>query len=217
MGGAGGGFLILQVVEELFGFGVVGGEGEGFLGFGAGQGEFVLLHVDAGERGANDGGIAALERRLKLGDGVIEFVATAIDFGEAKVSGGVGRIGRKRGAELSFGQLEAAARQFLTPLANVRCCGCVFAVGRNRSWSAGGQDFETQSGDIQIGLDAIEMRLSVTFGIDVDRRQRVGAKRFGDGVALFVGFGFFPGAIKRLNQQGAIFGVVGLALDGLAE
>jgi hypothetical protein len=43
LGGGGGGFLGLEVVEELFGFGVVGGEGEGFLSLGAGQREFVLL------------------------------------------------------------------------------------------------------------------------------------------------------------------------------
>ena len=48
LGGAGGGFLVLEVVEELFGFGVVGSEGEGFLGLGAGESEFVLFHVDAG-------------------------------------------------------------------------------------------------------------------------------------------------------------------------
>ena len=53
--------MVLEVVEELFGFGVVGGEGEGFLGFGAGEGEFVLFHVDAGEGGADDGGVAAFE------------------------------------------------------------------------------------------------------------------------------------------------------------
>jgi hypothetical protein len=33
--------LVLQVVEELFGFGVVGSEGEGFLCFGARQRELV--------------------------------------------------------------------------------------------------------------------------------------------------------------------------------
>ena len=46
--------MVLEVVEELFGFGVVRGQGQGFLGFGASEGEFLLLHIDAGEGGANE-------------------------------------------------------------------------------------------------------------------------------------------------------------------
>ena len=45
---AAGGLLVLEVVEELFGFGVVGGESQGFLGFDARQREFLLIHVDVG-------------------------------------------------------------------------------------------------------------------------------------------------------------------------
>ena len=62
------------------------------------------------------------------------------------------------------------------------------------AFERGRQNFETKRGDVEIGLDAIEMRLRIALGIDLDGRQRVGAERFGDGVALFVGFGFLPGA-----------------------
>ena len=61
------------------------------------------------------------------------------------------------------------------------------------------------------------MRLGVALGVDLDCRKRVGAERFGDGVALFVSFGFFPCFVERLNQEGAVFGVVGFALDGFAK
>ncbi len=45
--GAAAGFGILEVVEELFSLSVVRSEGQCALGFGAGQIEFLLLHVDA--------------------------------------------------------------------------------------------------------------------------------------------------------------------------
>ena len=190
------------------------------MGFGAGEGEFVLFHVDAGESGADDGGVAAFERGLKFGDGVVEFVAAAIDFGEAEMRGGVGRIGGERGAELRFGQFEPGAGEFLASLANVRRGVKTdrFAVGGNRRDRRGGrQNFEAKRGDVEIGFDAIEMRLRVALGVDLNRRQRVGSERFGDGVALFVGFGFFAGADRATESECAIFGVVGLALDGFAK
>src|SRR6202044_437796 len=99
-------------------------------------------------------------------------------------------------------------------LSNVSRGRCAFAIGRNRRRSAGGQNFEPESGDVEIGLDAIEVRLRVALGIDVDGRKRVRAESFGDSVALFVGFSLLPCFIERLNQEGAIFGVVGLTLDG---
>ena len=90
------------------------------MGFGASEGEFLLFHIDAGEGGADDGGVAAFERGLEFGDGVVVFIAATVDFGKAEVGGGIGRIGCERGAELRFGQFETATGEFLATLANVR-------------------------------------------------------------------------------------------------
>ena len=59
--------------------------------------------------------------------------------------------------------------------------------------------------------------MRVALGVDMNCGQRARAESLGDGVALFVGFGFLPGLIQRLNQESTIFSVVGLALDGFAE
>src|SRR5579871_3000150 len=97
--------------------------------------------------------------------------------------GGVGRIGRKRGAELCFRQIEATAGEFLAALADVSRSGGRFASARNGRGRTRGQDFETEGGNVEIGFHAVEVRLGVTLRVHMNGRQRVWTERFGDGVA----------------------------------
>ena len=50
---------------------------------------------------------------------------------------------------------------------------------------------------VELGHDATQFRK--TFRLH--RRQRVGAERFGHGVALFSGFRFISGFFQRIDQQ----------------
>ena len=61
------------------------------------------------------------------------------------------------------------------------------------------------------------MGLRIALGIDLHCRKRVGAERFGNRVTFFVGFGCLPRLVERLNQERAIFSIVGFALNGFAE
>ncbi len=153
------GFGALQVLEQLFGFGVVGRKLQGALYFGAGQIRFLLLEVDAGEQGANDGGITRLQRGLEFADGVIEFAAAAMDFGEAAMSSGIGRLGAKNNTEFGFGGIQMTGDEFLARATNVRsqssqgsgACGGISHAGRRGN-------FQTQGGGIQLHAHAGEAR-----------------------------------------------------------
>ena len=61
------------------------------------------------------------------------------------------------------------------------------------------------------------MWLSVTLGVDMNDGQGVGTQCFGRRLALLVSFNLVTGFFEGLNQQGAVFRIVGLAVGGLAE
>ena len=127
------------MVEQLFGVGVIGRQGQCALGFSASQVELLLVEVDSGQHGANDRGITHGERGLEFEDGVIELAAAAIDFGQATMRGVTGGIGRERGSEFGLGGIEASLGKFLTTATDVggrRCRGSRSRAGcgSRRGW-----------------------------------------------------------------------------------
>ena len=79
----------MKTGEEFFGFGVVGGEFEGALDFGAGERGFFLFEVDACEGYVNYGVVTGLQRGLELQDGFIQFALAAGDIRQPAVRGSV--------------------------------------------------------------------------------------------------------------------------------
>ena len=72
-------------------------------------------------------------------------------------------------------------------------------------------------GHVQVGLDAIEPGLRVTLGINMNHGHGVGAQDLDSCFALLVGFGLVACFFEGLNQQGAIFRVVRLAVGSFAK
>src|SRR5258707_9891820 len=93
----------LQMLEQLFGLGVVRGEFQGALGFGTRQIWFFLLEIDAREHGSHESGVASVERGLKLLYRVIELAAPMSNFAEAAVSGGIRWLGAQDATKFIFG------------------------------------------------------------------------------------------------------------------
>jgi hypothetical protein len=86
------------VLQQLFGFRIVGRKLQGALDFGARQIGFFLLEVDSREHGAHQRGVAGLERSLQFLNRVIELAAPVTDFAQAAKSGRVRWFRRYRGA-----------------------------------------------------------------------------------------------------------------------
>src|SRR5258708_8824779 len=159
--------------EQLFGFGVVRCKLQGALHLGTRQVRFLLLEINACEYGANQRGIASLERSLEFLDSVVELAAPMIDFGQAPVSGGVGRLGTQNTAKFVFGGIEATRGKLLASAANMRCravdrghCGGIRSAAR-------GCTLQAQRGRVQLSSYARKAEGRIEFPIHMRRLQGV--------------------------------------------
>src|SRR5260370_30307651 len=128
--------------EQLFGFCVVGCKLQGTVHRGTRQVRFLLLEINGWEYGAHERGMATRKRGLEFLDGVVELAAPMIDFGQAAVSGGVGRFGAQNTAKFVFGGIKAARGKLLASTSNMRCravdrgahCSGIRSTARGRNF-----------------------------------------------------------------------------------
>src|SRR6202030_3446186 len=104
-----GGLCVLEMLEQLFPFRVVGRKFKCALHLGTRQVRFFLLEVNAREHGAHQRGVASIERSLEFLNCIVKLAAPMTDFAETTVRRGVGRLGVQNATKLVFGGIEVSS------------------------------------------------------------------------------------------------------------
>src|SRR6266478_8228453 len=112
------GLEISQMVEQLFGLGVVRRQLQCFLSFRSREIGLLLLKVDFRQHRSNYSGIPRLQRCLQFLHGIIHFALAVVNFSQPAVCGRTRGISGKHGAKfllrgvgISGGELLSAASQ----------------------------------------------------------------------------------------------------------